>query len=312
MKALVLSAGLGTRLRPLTDYIPKPLVPITGKPLISVITDSLLESGIDEFVFNPHHLSEQIEEYIKNDNILSDISLIMFEPSILGTGESIARVSDIVSEEEFFLVYNGDIVSDINILSLIDYHKSFGSDVTLALTGSGSSKNVRLDNGNVTDIRFELNTDGSKGELFTFSGIAVYNCSFAKKMPRGRFYSVIDYIIEKMKTENFRVGGFNAGKTYWNDIGDPKSYIGLHRDILTHKKFAPSGVLIPKDGIIVSEKSYLAANVLIDGFVFVGNGVQIAEKVYLKDCIVFDNTVIEAGAHFENCVIAPGFVMNNV
>ena len=307
MNALILSAGFGTRLKPLTDFIPKPLVPIAGKPLLSVIAEPLLACGFNKIAFNLHHLPEKIKKYVV-DNIPCPTEF-MYEEQILGTGESIARFSDISCKKDFFLVYNGDIVSNIGITALLEYHTHFDSDVTLALV-KGAADNVRLaPDGKIIDIRGELDSP-QIGGLFTFSGIAVYNTSFATKMPRGKFYSVIDYIIEKMCKKDITIRGFNADNVYWNDIGSANSYLKLHRDILLNKKFAPFGVEIPESGIIIDKTAIIENNVSINGFTVIGKGSKIGKDSYLKNCIIMENTLIAPGSNIKNCIVGSGFMMN--
>ena len=107
MKALILSAGLGKRLRPPTDIIPKPLADINGKPIIDIIVEKLKNIGVDEFAFNLHHLPEKIREHFSSS---AEKNIFSYEEELLDTGGTLASFSDWLSEDEFLIVHNGDIV----------------------------------------------------------------------------------------------------------------------------------------------------------------------------------------------------------
>lgn len=215
MKALVLSAGLGKRLRPLTDVIPKPLADINGKPIIDIIVDKLKNIGVDEFAFNLHHLPEKIREHFakSNDNII-----FSYEEELLDTGGTIASFSDWLNEDDFLIVHNGDIYSNIDIKKLLKIALKKKAP-TLALIPNGPVGNVKFDSEKekIVDFRNSLGIDNPKFTNCTFSGIAIYPAKFIKKMPKGK-YSVIDYMIEKLK-KGTDIFGVLFENVYWNDIG---------------------------------------------------------------------------------------------
>jgi mannose-1-phosphate guanylyltransferase len=135
MKAFILAAGLGTRLRPLTETIPKPLVPIAGKPLLAYHLDHLAEHGVTEVLINTHYLSEQMEEFVADylrtqPNELS-ISTI-YEPELLGSAGTIRSNQSFVGSDEPFLVIYSDNLTDINYGKLLDHHMQSEAAVTIA------------------------------------------------------------------------------------------------------------------------------------------------------------------------------------
>ena len=215
MKALILSAGLGKRLRPLTDTIPKPLADINGKPIIDIIVDKLKKVGVDEFAFNLHHLPEKIKEHFANSQ---DKIVFSYEEELLDTGGTLASFSDWLSEDEFLIVHNGDIYSDIDIKILVNSALSKNAP-TLALIPNGPVGNVKFsfEEEKIVDFRNSLGIDDPKFINCTFSGIAIYPAKFIKEMPKGK-YSVIDYMIEKLREER-NIFGVLFENVYWNDIG---------------------------------------------------------------------------------------------
>ena len=150
--AFVLGAGLGTRLRPLTLVRPKPLLPIFSKPLITFALDHLRAIGVASFVINTHHLASQMEELFRNDSYAGCRVKLVHEPELLETGGGIKNAEGWIGREPF-IVYSGDILTDIELEELVDQHFRQGNDVTLALRTTGLAAGLTLDhNGRVTAI----------------------------------------------------------------------------------------------------------------------------------------------------------------
>src|SRR5580698_7839775 len=152
-KAFVLGAGLGTRLRPLTKLLPKPLLPIYGKPLITFALDHLRQAGIEQFWVNLHHLPEKFRTQFPENNYNGAPLELVHEADLLETGGGIKNIEHRIGDETF-IVYSGDILTDVPIDRLIEEHRVQDNDVTLALRTTGFSKGVHLrrETGQVTDL----------------------------------------------------------------------------------------------------------------------------------------------------------------
>lgn len=134
MKALILCAGLGTRLRPLTEKTPKPLLPINGKPLLSYHLESLYTYGIREILINTHYLHEQIDDFVKNNKDRFDGLTIktVFEKNLLGSAGTLKENFSFFDDENDFLIVYGDNLTNINYKKLIDVHKNKNGIATIA------------------------------------------------------------------------------------------------------------------------------------------------------------------------------------
>ncbi|HDN94686.1 MAG TPA: nucleotidyltransferase family protein [Nitrospirae bacterium] len=132
MKAFLLAAGEGTRLRPLTLTIPKCLVPVNGKPLIDYWFDLFELYGIDEVLINTSHLADTVKEYIKDNSRGLSIKVV-YEETLLGSGGTIKKNRDFVEGEENFFIIYADNLTDINLRNMIEFHKENQKDLTLAL-----------------------------------------------------------------------------------------------------------------------------------------------------------------------------------
>src|SRR5881394_111657 len=128
-QAFVLAAGRGTRLRPLTEDLPKPLIPIYQKPLITFVLDHLISIGVRSFVINTHHRPEPFRELFAQGNYRGNPVELVHEPEILGTGGGIKNVEALL-RDEVFISYSGDLLTDIDLEALLDEHFRAGNDVT--------------------------------------------------------------------------------------------------------------------------------------------------------------------------------------
>ncbi len=233
MKALILSAGLGSRLRPLTLSVPKPLVTINSKPTIDFIIDRLLSAGVDEFAFNLHYLPEQIQKHVLAR--LEGKAYFKFEETLLDTGGSIASFKKWALEDKFLIVHNGDIFTTLDVKSLIDEIER--CDAVLGLVGGKPSANVlfRPGDGKIVDMRGKLKYRNGDALFLTFSGVAVYSSSFIKAMPEGQ-YSIVDFIVEKIADSSKNIHGVFFEDVYWSDIGDMESLEKTRRDVAYYDK----------------------------------------------------------------------------
>lgn len=135
MKAFLLAAGMGSRLKPITDTIPKCLVEINGHPMLDWWAKLFIEAGIDEVLINTHYLSERVHEYIENYNASNDRLkwIEVYEETLLGSGGTVRNNWDFVKDEEVFMICYADNLTDMSLGKMIEFHKSHPGDVTMGL-----------------------------------------------------------------------------------------------------------------------------------------------------------------------------------
>jgi mannose-1-phosphate guanylyltransferase/mannose-1-phosphate guanylyltransferase/phosphomannomutase len=204
--AFVLGAGLGERLRPLTDQLPKPLIPVFHRPLITYAFDHLMAAGISEFVVNTHHLPNQYAHAFPAGTYReARIAFRNESPVRLETAGGIANVRDLLGNESF-IVYNGDILTNLPLAPLIQAHEAEGNLVTLALRSSGPALHIAYDeaNGRITDIRNKRGTSNEGTHLFT--GIYICSPQFLDWLTPGKVESVIPIFL-KMIEQGAGLGG---------------------------------------------------------------------------------------------------------
>ena len=214
MKAMILAAGFGTRLKPLTDTLPKPLVMYKSRPMICYQIDFLKNAGADEIIVNTHYFSDMMEKFFRENNFGIPIKLI-HEKNILGTGGGIINAKEFLFKSDYCIIVNTDIITDFNPSDIIASHQSSVRDVTLLIQKRNSKKYLSFDN--------ELNflgrySDGSDNAIpFAFNGIHVISKNFFNIVSDDGFADIIDLYVKNKNRLNIK--GYNAGGSNFIDIG---------------------------------------------------------------------------------------------
>ena len=242
--ALILCAGYGTRLRPLTDKLPKPLLPVRGKPAIFAVMDKLRAAGVDDFLINVHHLPEKFAEIFelppdsfkrgrlaKTHYCGSSVRLV-FEPQILDTGGAVKNILPFIDTSKPLVVHNGDIYFDCPADEFLSAAQENVSDAacaaTLCLRSGGNMPNVGVDSlGNVCDMRFALAAPYER--IAQYAGFFVLNPLIFDRFRRAKTakFSVVDIFLDALRAGE-RIAGFFADGGEWADIGTRAEYARLN------------------------------------------------------------------------------------
>ncbi|PKN52889.1 MAG: hypothetical protein CVU55_06615 [Deltaproteobacteria bacterium HGW-Deltaproteobacteria-13] len=226
--AFILGAGLGTRLRPLTENTPKPLLEIGGYPIITYAMGHLRAVGIKRFIVNTHHCAEKYAEVFPEGNWQGIPITFRHEPVLLDTAGGIKNIEDLIAEDERIIVYNGDIITNLPMELLIRKHFELRTSVTLALRSTGPLLNVNVDQeGFVCDMRHILKKPGVKSCLF--AGIYIVEKSFLKRLTAGKIESIVLPLVEMIKENPRSVGGVIIDDGSWYDVGTVDEYNKLNK-----------------------------------------------------------------------------------
>lgn len=233
LKAMVLAAGLGTRLRPLTETLPKPLLPVAGRPILEWNLLLLKRHGITEIIINLHHLGEQIVRAVGDGARLGLRLAYSHEPTLQGTGGGIKQAAPFLKGGPF-LVLNGDTLSDCDLTALIAAHRASKSLATLAVRDDPEASTwgpVTLDgHGRILQIKGNPPLAKTEAGLAArmFAGIQVMEQVVLDAIPSGPG-SIIDVYISLLRQgrplHGYRMSG------YWSDIGTPERYAQVQRDV---------------------------------------------------------------------------------
>ena len=224
-RAMVLAAGLGTRLRPLTDHVPKPLLNLGGETLLARIAARLSAAGLRHLAVNAHHLAGQVSAAARTLDGFDEV-LVFPETDILGTGGALWGAREFLRECDHFLLHNGDVDCDADLAALCDAHQAGGATVTLLLTDWPEVNSVRLgSDGRVRDIAGRLGAEPAPGDrLLTYTGVAVCGRRFLDLLPVGAS-DLIDALLAAVADEDLGVRGAAPPGLHWNDLGTPGRYL---------------------------------------------------------------------------------------
>jgi aminoglycoside/choline kinase family phosphotransferase/dTDP-glucose pyrophosphorylase len=227
MKALILAAGFGTRLRPHTEVLPKPLFPIGGRTILDTTIEALIAAGCTGIVVNTHHLGEMIAAHIRSGHYAVPV-ITRDEPEILDTGGAIRNVADLLGDQPFFVV-NGDIVTDVDYAAVYRFHTDHPHPVTLVLHDCPEFNCVTTDQkGFVRGFYLDTKPEGCLPDL-AFTGIQVVDPSVIGRIPPDGPYSSLA-LYRELIARGPQVKALILDHPYWIDMGTPQKYLDACRD----------------------------------------------------------------------------------
>ena len=316
MQALILAGGKGTRLRPLTVYTPKPIVPVLNRPLLHYQIAILAKAGITDVTLSLSYQPDKIQDILGDGSELGATLRYLTEPSPMGTAGAFKFAAGAIRETT--VVFNGDILTDVNIARVIEMHRQKKADATIVLAPVDDPS------------KFGLVETGPNGEVLRFlekpspetlkklklntinAGIYVLEPSVLDLIPEGENksfeYDVFPAIIEHARPFYAHV----LTNEYWRDIGSPASYLEAHHDFLSGRIEMPDDmeqcqsdiataarvdeVSILAEGCVIKPNANIVNSVL-------GPGVHVDEKASISNSVIWAHTRVSAGASIEGAVI---------
>lgn len=313
IKAMVMAAGMGSRLEPITLRFPKPLIPVMNMPLMDIILSQLHSIGVNEVISNTYYLADQIIDRYTNNKLGIKFSSIK-ETELSGTAGGVKKCQFFFDKGEDFVVMSGDILTTADIKKGIEIHKTSGAIATIGVKQvpheqvSHFGVVVTDKKGFITEFQEKPALEEAKSNLIN-TGIYIFNYKIFDYIPENTFYDFAKNVFPKLLEEG-QINTFGV-KEYWNDIGTIGQYKQSIQDVfngvckIKHDKIVETNL-----GNYISGTSKIPPTVRFVGNSVIGLNVKLGEYIMLDNCVVMDGAEIKTGSELSNCVILPALSTN--
>lgn len=328
MKALFLAGGMGTRLKPLTNHLPKPMVPIMGVPLLERSVRELKRCGVKEIILSTCYCSDCIERYFGEECRRGMKIHCICEEKPLGTGGAIKNCQKYF--DDTFLIFNSDILSNFDLKKLVEFHHSSKADVTIAASQvkNPSSYGVIEYDSNDRIVSFtEKPKPGEEKSNYINAGIYVFEPKVLDLIPEGKPISVERDTFPLLLKKGYHMSVYRGGG-YWIDIGTPQKYVQAHKDIfdglctVTENDFrndkvygVESAELDPSAKITgpvwLGRNVHIGANAVIGPNVVIGDGFQAGRGCEIRNSIIWNDVSVGSGVDVDHSVVTSGCRMES-
>ena len=316
MYALILAGGKGTRLRPLTVYTPKPIVPVMNRPFLIYQIEILRKAGITDIALSLSYQPDKIEQLLGDGSEYGVKIRYLTEPTPLGTGGAYRFAAEEITETT--VVLNGDILTDADLKSMIEFHRSNHADATIALTPVADPSNYGLVECG-KDKRVERFIEKPKaGEIGKKklnninAGIYVLEPNIRDLIPKNENRSFEYNVFPKLLEANREFFAFELKNSYWRDLGTPDNYLRAHLDFLSGRI---AGFDTPQvDRSEIATHAHIENSVIAEGCTIkpnaeiinsvIGSGVHIEEKARIEDSVIWSHTRVSSFASVKGAVVA--------
>lgn len=307
-KAMILSAGVGSRLEPLTLSIPKPLVPLVNIPVMDILLAQLKKFGVESVVANTHYFAQKIHDrYMKNSPV--ELNFSFTEEEVLsGTAGGLKKCQYYFNEGENFFVLSADGLSDVDLAAISESHTQSGAIATIILKNVERSEVFKFgvivqdENGFVKEFQEKPSVEEAQSTL-TNTGIYVFNYKIFDFIPENMFFDFAKDVFPALQKKGEKINTFIMDN-YWNDIGAIRQYVQSTRDIFDKKIVIDNVDIMEKpNGRLILGNTKLDESVDIIGDCVIGDNCKIGKNAVLKDVILWDGVEIAQNIELDDCII---------
>lgn len=313
-KAMILAAGVGSRLEPLTNTVPKPIVPVCNTAILDIILKNLKACGIQSVIANTYYLSQKIHEKYKTNSILP--LEFLNEETLSGTAGGLKKCEPFFEFENNFIVLSSDGLSDIDFRPVIDSHlksQAIATIVTKEINKEDVNKYgvIVTDEDNfVKSFQEKPKNEEALSNLIN-TGIYIFNKRIFDFIPQNTFFDFAKNVFPLLLQNNEKINTYNY-KGYWTDIGTIDEYIKCNYDVFENKiNLKNTNIITFSDGRLISatDINILPKSLHIKGNCVIGKNCVIKENVNLNNVILWDNVTIKSDITLENVVVGEDFVV---
>lgn len=326
VKAMILAAGVGSRLDPLTRNVPKPMVPVVNQPVMEHIVHLLVRHGFTEIVCNTHYLADQVEPYFGDGSRIGANMRFNREEQLMGTAGGLKRVAEdwgFFDTDEPFLVIGGDDLTDINLTAMLHFHRDQNALATIALTKVSDPSQfgvVVMEKGGAIVEFVEKPAPGTAPSNLVNTGVYLFNPRILERIPSGTFYDFGKQVFPGLLNTGEVFNGY-CTDNYWRDVGNLREYRECHDDFFNGLLKVEVNVPQVADGLWMGEGCEIDPTaeitspcVLGPGCIVapgarilehsvLGEGCIIGEGATVENSVLWARSHIEAGTHVARCIV---------
>ncbi len=316
MKAMIMAAGVGSRLMPMTADIPKPMIPMANQPLMANTVQLLQEHGFRSIIANLHYHADYINAYFGDGQALGVSMDYSREEELMGTAGGVKRCEWFL--DDTFVIVSGDALTDIDLTLLVQAHQRKGALATIALKEVEDVEHFGIvitdEDGLIKSFQEKPRSEEALSRVAN-TGIYVFEPEIFKYIPAGQFYDFGKQVFPHLVKAGCPFYGVTVDG-YWCDVGNIDTYRQAHADILAGRvRVDMGGRLLSSENAgraLLGEGAQVGNNVRFSGSVVIGSGCRIGDNVKISDSVIWNDTII--GDHSTihgavigaNCKVSPG------
>lgn len=306
-KAIILAAGYGSRMRPLSDTVPKPVMPLWGKPLIEHTIELLQGWGVKEILINLHHEPGPIIRSASPYGRRGVQVNFTFEPDLLGTGGALRRAEWFLDRSPFWVI-NGDIAADVSPRPFIAAYRRYWPLAALWLHPSMGPRTVEMTDGRIVTFRSSRpGTDGTS----TFCGLHLLSRRVLDYLPPAGFSTIVA-AYERASSQGERILGVCVPSAFWADLGTPENYLDAHRRVREQFTAGRAGSRLYSRSAEKRSRLLTRAGAVVSGFAAVAENVSAARGAFLRNAVLWDGVRLGSRARVEDAVVGAGAEIQGV
>lgn len=307
-KAMIMAAGVGSRLDPLTQEVPKPLVPIANRPVMDILLERLIDIGVTDVIANTHYKAEQIIKRYKDNKMGVNFSYV-HEENLSGTAGGVKKCQYFFDEGDNFLVLSADGLSNADLKKGIESHRKSGAIASMGIKKIALEEIpnfgvvVTDEEGFVTGFQEKPPIKDAKSDCIN-TGIYIFNYKIFDYIPANTFYDFAKNVFPDLLSKGIKINTFPVNE-YWSDIGTIDQYAQSTKDLFNKLYTINCSEIIESDkGNYIKGDSHIASSALFFGCNTIGSRCIIGKNVVLKNCIIWDDVEIHDNLVLKDCIIA--------
>ncbi len=315
-KAMIMAAGVGSRLEPLSSVVPKPLVPLANVPTMDILVKHLVSFGIKDIVANTFHKAGAIQEHYKKNDFGVNIEFVR-EVDLSGTAGGVKKCQFFFEEDQDFIIMSGDGLTDLDLTKAYESHKQSRAIATIVIKQVDKKETFKYgivvpdERGYVSSFQEKPSVEEAKSDLAN-TGIYIFNYKVFDFIPANAFYDFAKNVFPSILESGLKINTF-VHEGYWSDIGSLDQYHQSNVDLLNHtiNCYKPVVEKTSNGKYTKGANTFFADASKVEGECIVGANCVIGKNTLIKNSIIWDNVKIADNITIENSIILSNVEIKN-